>query len=400
MQADALNAAQIKQVARDIKAVGDLRAMIEATGFHSYPQTDGTYTTKILGVINTMLEGGSNEPTITLKEEYGTIHNFRVGMMIDIVAGTGSEGGNMATGTDTDHSDRLNYTAAGQYIHVVIQDVDYINREFTCVGVGDTAGAEMTWSDSNGWGDTGSDKPTTWDYIVVKDCSTYTAGYRPMPTWGVEDWMKASGTILGGASAAEALDLDKYAQFKSSVTALNGPLTEDLLNKHVGNYLDAYPGLTIDTIITTNGVTQKHLQQFGLYNNRNFYDRQGKSLNAKGGWSEISYEFNGRTLRWIVDPLCLKKRLYALKLAGGNIKRYVPPTIAPGDSRINAGAGTDGEVQFLAPLGGHTGVFMVARDSSAVVLDVLEAPFYQYNLIAPIDPRGIKLTAITEVASS
>ena len=208
--------------------------------------------------------------------------------------------------------------------------------------------------------------------------------------------MKTTGNLMGGSATSEALSLSLYPQFKSSVTAINGPLTEDVLNKGVGDYLDAYPGLSIDTLITSNGVTQKYLQQFGLYNNRQFFDRAGKSLKVKGGWAEVGYEFNGRVVRWIVDPLCLKNRLYAIKLAGGNIKRYTPPTISSGDSRLNAGAGTDGEVQFLAPLGGHTGVFMVARGSSGQVLDILEAPFYQYNMIAPIDPRGIKLTGLTE----
>lgn len=400
MQADALSAAQIKQVARDIKGVGDLRAMIEATGFHSYPQeNDATFDTKILGVISTMLEGGSNEPVITLHEEYGTIHNFRVGMVIDIVAGTGSEGGDLQDGAVTDHSDRLNYTAAAQYVHVLIQDVDYIGRQLTVVGIGATAGAEITWSDSNGWGDTGADKPAEWDYIVLKDCSLYSTATRPMPTWGLEDWMKSSGYLMSGVSGSEALDLAKYSQFKSSVTAVNGPLTEDVLNKYVGNYLDAYPGLTVDTILTTNGVTQKHLQQYGLYNNRQFFDRTGKSLKVKGGWAEVQYEFNGRVLRWMVDPLCLKGRLYGVKFGGDNIRRYVPPTISSGNERLaGSNAGIDGEVQFLAPLGGHSGVFMVARDTNGAVLDVLEAPFYQFNLIAPIDPRGIKLTGLTETA--
>jgi hypothetical protein len=222
-----------------------------------------------------------------------------------------------------------------------------------------------------------------------------------MPTWGLEDWMKSSGQILGGSASDEALDLDTYSQFKSSVQAINGPLTEDIMNKWVGNYLDSYPGSTCDTIITTNGVTQKHLQQYGLYNNRNFYDRQGKSLNAKAGWAEVNYEFNGRVMRWIVDPLCAKERLYCIKLAGGNIKRYQPPTISGGNEKLNnSSAGTDGEVQFLAPLGGHTGVFMLARTTGGAVMDILEAPFHQYNLIAPIDPRGIKLTSLTEVAGT
>ncbi|KKM16915.1 hypothetical protein LCGC14_1680990, partial [marine sediment metagenome] len=408
METDVLSASQSKQVARDIKAVGELNAMVEATGFHSLPVANQSgFETKVLGSISNATEvGSSNTVLITLNEKYGTIHNFRPGMVIDVVAGDRTDGGTLQDGIATDGTDRRNYDNSNVYVHVIIQDVDYINRQFTVVGVNNSTGAIEPWADDvtgtvlGSWGiTTDNNEVNQYDYIVLRDCSVYTAGTRPMPSWGLEDWMKSSGQILGGSAADEALDLDTYSQFKSSVTAISGPLTEDVLNKYVGNYLDAYPGLGLDTIITTNGVTQKHLQQFGLYNNKNFYDRQGKSLNAKGGWSEVNYEFNGRILRWIVDPMCLKNRLYALQLSNGNIKRYVPPTITSGDAMISgASAGLNGEIQFLAPAGGHTGVFMVARTSSGAVLDILEAPFFQYNLIAPIMPNGVKLTDLTETS--
>lgn len=394
MQADALNATQIKSVARDIKAVGKLRAMVEATGFHSMSiLAHSTKYVKILGAV-TSVSDSSNVVTVTIDEKYGTIHNFRPGLMIDFVKGDASDGGVLQDGVALTGTDIINVSAAAAHLHVIITVVDYLARTFKCVAVDPADGLIEAYDTTNGW--QGTTVPIAqYDYIVMKDCSQNVTG-RPMPTWGLEDWMKETGDLMGGASAAEALDVDAYPQFKSSVTAVNGPLTEDVLNKYVGEYLDAYPGLTVDTLITTNGVTQKHLQQYGLYNNRQFYDRQGKSLNAKGGWAEVNYEFNGRVLRWIVDPMCAKNRLYAIKLQGGNIKRYVPPTVTAGDSRLDAGAGMDGEIQFLAPAGGHTGIFMVARGSSGQVLDILEAPFWQYQLIAPIDPRGIKLTSLTE----
>ena len=402
MQADALNATQIKTVARDIKGVGKMRAMVEATGFHSMAilNSSSKYT-KVLGGV-TSVSDSSNVVTVTIDEQYGTIHNFRPGMMIDFVKGDGSaydgaSNGILQNGT-TAHSDVINYDGATTpvYVHVMIQNVDYLGRTFTCVGINHGSGAIESYDTTNGWDDGGVVAPIAqYDYIVTRGCSSDAVG-RPMPTWGIEDWMKSSGTIMGGAASAEVLDLDTYPQFKSSVTAVNGPLTEDVLNKYVGEYLDAYPGLSLDTLITSNGVTQKYLQQFGLYNNRSFYDRAGKSLKVKGGWSTVAYEFNGRVVDWIVDPLCVKNRLYALKLGGGNIKRYVPPSISSGDSRMDGNAGMTGEVQFLAPLGGHTGIFMVARGTTGQVLDILEAPFYQYSMIAPIDPRGVKLTDLTE----
>jgi hypothetical protein len=398
MQADALSAAQIKQVTRDIKAVGDLKASVEATGFHSIPITAASgYEVKVMGSVSSVSDA-SNVVTVTIDEAYGTIHNFRNGMAIDFVKGDGTDGGVLQDGVATDRTDRVNYDTGGVYQNVFITNVNYLARSFDCVGIDNTAGSIGAYDTTHGWTAAGSAPVAQYDYIVQKDCSTYVAATRPMPTWGIEDWMKSSGTIMGGASNAEALDVDLYSQFRSLVQAVSGPLTDDVLNKYVGNYLDAYPGLSLDTIITTNGVTQKYLQQFGLYNNRKFYDSQGKSLNAKGGWSEVAYEFNGRMLRWIVDPMCAAGRLYCAKFQGGNIKRYQPPTISQSGPLGGVGAGTDGEVQFLAPVGGHTGVFMLARTSGGAVMDVLEAPFHQYNLIAPIDPRGVKLTGLTEVA--
>jgi hypothetical protein len=408
MQADALNMSQIKQVSQDIKAVGDLKATVEATGFHAIPVTAASgFEVKVMGMLTNAVETGTDIVRITIDEAYGTIHNFRVGMAIDIVAGDRTSGGTLQDGVALDGTDIRNVyggAAGGTYLNLFITNVNYLARTFDCVGIGNSSGALVSWTDDatgtclGSWGvTTDNDEVNQYDYIVQKDCSQYVAATRPMPTWGIEDWVKSTGTIMGGASGAEALDVDTFSQFRSLVQAVNGPLTDDVLNKYVGNYLDSYPGLSLDTIITTNGVTQNYLKQFGLYNNRKFYDSQGKSLDAKGGWSEVAYEFNGRMLRWIVDPMCAAGRLYAMKFQGGNIKRYQPPTIS-GSGPISGGAGTDGEVQFLAPLGGHTGVFMLGRTTGGAVMDVLEAPFHQYNLIAPIDPRGIKLTSITEVA--
>ena len=406
MQAEALTATQNKQISQDIKAIGDLKALVEATSFHGIPVVAASgYNVKVLGMLTAAAETGTDIVRITIDEAYGTIHNFRVGMAIDIVAGDRTSGGVLQDGTATDGTDIRNVSGAsgGTYVNVFITNVNYLSRTIDVVGIGQSTGALVVWTDDatgtclGSWGVTSNNNEVNkYDYIVLKGCSQDVTG-RPMSTWGIEDWMKQSGYLMGGVSGSEVLDVDTYSQFQSLVAAVNGPLTDDILNKYVGNYLDSYPGLTVDTIITTNGVTQKYLQQFGLYNNRKFYDSQGKSLNAKGGWSEVAYEFNGRMLRWIVDPMCAAGRLYCAKFQGGNIKRYQPPSISQ-SGPLSGGAGTDGEVQFLAPLGGHTGVFMLGRTSGGAVIDVLEAPFHQYNLIAPLDPRGIKLTGLTEVS--
>ncbi len=389
LQSDTLSATQIKQVARDIKAVGELRAMIEAASFFSTNVTAHSgFDVDVLGAITAAAEKSStNYVKLTLDEQYGRISNFRVGMAIDIVA---DSSGTLQDGIATNGTDRRNYAATGIYVHLLITDVDYLAKTVTIVGVNDTTGAVATFDSTDGWYGGSAVVPASGDWLVLKNCSTYVGGTRPMCSWGLEDWMKGSGTIMGGTSGDAGLDLDVFSQFKSQVIAVNGPLTDSVMNNYIGGYLDSYPGQTLDTIITTQGVTLKYLEQPALYNNRMVYDRTGKTLKLAGGWSDVSYSFNGRDLRWIVSPMCLTKHLYACKMGGGNIKRYVPPHIGGSDSTVGS------EIQFLGPISGHSGIFMNARDGNGAVQNFVEAPFWQYKLIAPVDVRGVKLTNLTE----
>ena len=132
----------------------------------------------------------------------------------------------------------------------------------------------------------------------------------------------------------------------------------------------------------------------GSNNNRLNYERQGKALALAGGWDEVTYSFNGKLMNWIISPMCISQRLYACKMANGNLTRYVPPAVGGTDARVG------GDVEFLAPLAGHNSIFKVAHNSSGQSQAVLEAPFWQYCLLAPIDVRGVKLTGLTEAIMS
>jgi hypothetical protein len=121
-----------------------------------------------------------------------------------------------------------------------------------------------------------------------------------------------------------------------------------------------------------------------------FYDRTGKELSVAGGWDDVSYSFNGRKFTWITSPMCISGRLYALKMKNGNIKRYIPPKVGGTDARIGS------EVEFLAPLGGHSSIFKIAHASTGASQALLEAPFWQYCLVAPVDVKGVVLKSLTE----
>lgn len=411
-QADLLNAAQIKKVARDMKAVAKLKAIYEASSFFSHSAqnsgrgssstqetTAGNYVSQVLGRISAIAEVGStNYIKITVNETYGRIANFRQGMRLDIVKSVLDILQNVgATGTGvprTDGTEVRNYTSTPAYCQCIITSVDYLGKAFTIKAINSVTGVQATYGAAdNGtdWNQATGGAAAEDDWIVIAHSTRYNSGSRPQFSWGLNDWIKSSGQILGGASGAAALDLTLYPQFKSQVKAVNGPLTDDVINGYIGGYLDAYPGETLDTVITTQGVQLKWLQQPGLYNNRQNYERTGKALSFKGGWSQIAYEFGGRTYEWIMSPMCLSNTLYAMKFGGDNIQRFSPPRLGGMEASMGP------EIEFLAPLGGLSGVFMIARDAAtSAPQELLESPFWYYNLIAPTDPRAVKLTGLTE----
>lgn len=378
LQGEALGANQIRQITRTISGVGQLRALSEATSFFMA-------SNNCLGQIVSLTEdqGGT---TAAAKSKFkivagtGRVQYFRVGMMVDILA---DSAGTPQFGTATDGSDRRNYVTTYGYTPLIVSDVDYING--------------WVWISSINNTDISSDgnylaNVADGDWVVLRDNVTAS---REMRTWGLNDWIAASGQILGGSATVgnrlnPGLDLDTQSQFKSLVQAVNGPLTDEVMNQYIGKFIEAYQGASLDTILTTMGVQLEYIKQPALYNNRMFFDRTGKALDYSGGWDIVGYSFGGKKFRWVVSNMCLNKTLYGLKLNGGNIKRYVPPSIGGSDERIGS------EVEFVAPLGGSNSIFMLARDSSGQVMDMLEAPFMEYVLIAPMDVRSVKLTGLSE----
>lgn len=383
LSGDALQASQVRQVTRDIAAVGKNRALMEAISF--FMSTDNA-----LGQIdNYALDGSSKKITFTVKAGTGRTAFFRVGQMVDLYYNnSGTPNWGSTGGTHYANADGTGAPWSSSYIPIIVSDVDYIGGTITVVSVDGTQIDGGTLQGSAVADD---------DWVVMANCGT-TSG-REMRTWGIEDWTKSSGQVMGGSATLTnrlnpGLDLDSQSQFKSQVVAVNGPLTDTIMNGYVGGFLDAYPGASIDTIITTMGVTLKYLEQPELFNNRMFYDRTGKALDMKGGWDEVTYSFNGRPLRWMTSNMCISQRLYALKLNNGNIKRYVPPRVGGTSADIGA------EVEFIAPLAGHTNIFKIAHASSGATQAVLEAPFWEFHLVVPLDIRGVKLTGLTEATMS
>jgi hypothetical protein len=416
-QGDALDASQIGQVARDIKAVGQLRALTEATSFfmasnNTLCGVNGGACTGHTSLSNALAGTAAtftDSAAIThLKfapyAGTGNIQFFRVGMMVDLLH---DAGGTTATTLTTPvfgvgGTGLINDTSTGSawgstYVPLVVAAVDYINGTVVLSTMASTVHLDHTNIDGGAAWE--ADTMSFWVVMAGGSGAVATVYGHEMRSWGIEDWIADSGSILKradsasnynylGTTTAEGIDLNTYPQFRSVVAAVNAPLTEDILNRYVGGFLNAYPGATLDTLITTMGVTMKFLQQPSQYNNRMNYDRSGKTLNFAAGWDEVSYSFNGKTMRWITAPMAIAGRMYGQKFNGDNIKRFAPPKVGGSSDQV-------ADVEFLAPLGGHNSIFMIARNSGGLT-DVLEAPYWQYCLTAPVDVRGVKLTGLTE----
>jgi hypothetical protein len=373
---DALSANVLKQIAREIKAVSQYRALTEAQSFfmpsnNTLGQIDNINTTN----------AASGSFTFTVKEGSGRTSFFRPGMAIDILA---DSSGTPQFGADTNGTDRRNYSTA--YYPLVIGDVDYLSGTIRVCSPASTDISGLSIAND--------------DWIVLANCNTEvsTGVAREMKTYGIEDWMADKGQILGGSSTLTdetnpALDLDTYSQFKSKLVTVSGPLTDQVMNGYIGGFLDSYPGATIDTILTTMGVTLKYLENPSLFNNRMIYDRTSKPLSAYGGWDEVSYSFNGKILRWIISPMVINGRLYAFKL-NNNLIRYEPPKVGGTNGQVGS------EMEFLVPLAGGSSIFKLVHDSNGATAAMLEAPFYQYVLLIPLDVRGVKLSSLTEATMS
>ena len=410
-QANALSLAQYDMIFNDLKAAAEMEKRCEAISFHAWRVTNSAgYDTTVLGRIatggvsaafNAYTQAGVSTAgfvKFTLDESYGRIKNLAKGMEIDIAA---DSAGVLQCGTDTDGSDVVNYAtdAATGYIQVIITDVDPINKTITCAGVSraaTVAHAFVAFSDTNGWGDGAGFMPAAGDWIVGRDQSRYAAGTRPMFSYGLNDFIKESGKIMGGAAGSQTLDLDAGAnsEFKSRVKDdLAGPLIEMYLSQWLNGYAEAYPNIDLDTILTTAGVTQEFVSQcYTQGNNMGVFERTNKELQVKGGWTLKKFTGATKEYDWWTSPVGLSGHCYVIGMNNGNFQQYTPPHV--GGSNASYGP----EVQFLAPKIGFNDIWMPELDGNGRPTDMSVAYYDRYVLVAPKMPNGILIKGCTEAS--
>lgn len=403
---DALDAVKLKMLARIMKTCGEKTRRQDAISYSSYRATNSAgYKTTVLSRATSIskathsLRAGTtnaNFVDIVIDERYGTIANFHEGDEIDIVANSGGAAGTAGTlqsGTATDATDIRNYDSAAVYIQLVVTKVDRLSNTITCIGIKrygttDTADAIAAFSDTTGWqGTTGCE---AYDWICPRGASTYTAATRPWLTNGLEDWVAASGRIMGGAQYSQALDLDEYPMFKSLVRSnLAGPLTEDTLDSFCAAAGERFPNLNINAFVTTRGVLLKFKQELQS-NTTSQFDRTNLPFKVKGGWTLSNYVTPEGSYEWWTSPYCLKNTMYGQQIDPSNLKLYSHKLL--GTSKENFAEG----IQFLGQLLGYPTARVPEVSSNGTVKMVVGMPWVRFALLCPINPQGFKIGGITE----
>lgn len=200
----------------------------------------------------------------------------------------------------------------------------------------------------------------------------------------LESVVTDTGTVYG-------LNLTYYPYFKSVVKALNGPLTETILNRYVAIAMHSKSmGDRIDSCVTTPGVKANYIASLDYTGFRN---AARTPIRVNDGYSkEWDYSYDGMNMSIETSNFCPSGTLYGLKLRDSNWQKITPPGI-PGtgsDNRFGDG------VEFIgSPT--HPSIFVPVRNSSAAMTDAVEAPFKRWVEFVPEVVSGLKLTGLHEL---
>jgi hypothetical protein len=379
LRADRLNASIGSVVAQNLKGVSDLLAQQEAAIFYSSSASTGELADIGDSSANvTNKTSPTSDTAVMIFDLSGTgasgrVHRFRTGMMVDLYDSTGTTKRN-----------------AGYFL--VIDNVDPLDNK---IHVRRVDGGTFQTDTSLGGGFTYAGSGADNDIFVIKD------SVNKAPK-GLESWIADGSTV----TSFFGIDVRNFGQFRSYVpSAINAAMTENTLNKHFAKFFESFPGMKIDTMLTTMGVLIGFIDNLDTYNTavasqpgRFRYDRNGQAVTVEAGWEAFRYRFASRSVEILTSTYCNPGTAYCGKIRGGGLTRYVPPPI-PG-AKVDSRFGT--EVEFVASLGGTgglQGIFKHAHSTTGATTDFVEAPFLrQWNVMPSTQSKNwMKLTGITEV---
>lgn len=204
---------------------------------------------------------------------------------------------------------------------------------------------------------------------------------------GYQSFVISSGKLFG--YAGDLTDITTVPELMSVTASLSGDLTEQVLNKYISLYNDAIDG-DMDTFFTSAGVVLNLLDAPTTLNQA-AYQRQGDTLKVRLGWDGLDYTYDGKKYKIYQSPYITKGHFLGLKLGGGNIKRFYPPTV-PG---TGTNAGFAGSVRWIGPMFGKN-IWMPTLNTDAAVTEGMQAPYMIDLQMGADDPRGLLLTSCTD----
>lgn len=208
---------------------------------------------------------------------------------------------------------------------------------------------------------------------------------------GLEDWL-----IDDATSTPYGIDFAKYPQCRSwKSSAFSGALDTTALNKMFGGFIEAYSADAVDTLITTDGVWLGFVDNIENTQQLLRYESQGTATNFVAGTKgKLKYLFNGKELEVIQTKHCPTGTVYGLKLGGGNVKMYVPPSLPKKGSE----AGHSQEVEFIGKAIGYPSnlVPLPSSATSTLTTDATSLPAQFYCEVVPDQLQGIKMSTFSE----
>jgi len=297
---------------------------------------------------------------------------------------------------------RINEVGGTHYMGLIV-GVDYTTNEVKAMCLSPATGAAVDLATTFA-----TNLNTAADSTVrITPCSNYD-GTNYYGIAGLPAWVVNSGDLLGNEAIGSAdkgkLDVDTHAHLKSIIKAVSGPLTEDYLLKVLTLARRAYMkgGGDIDTAFTTPGVIQNYREQKRV---QSYIATQsgGPSSLANEGFKGpiIITDHNGKTLSIFADDWVESGTLWMHRLGGGNWQRLVAPNLTDGFGEGSTAASVPGALpfHFIASYFGFPGrdlpLYATGGGTNDPTLAVQRPGFLVYQL-APKDPRGVKLTGLTE----
>lgn len=370
LQSDAMDASIGPILPHIIKGFGNLAMQMECSAFYSTaPSTVALAAIGDTSATVTNVSGDTTAINIDLNgtDATGRIHRFEKGMLVDLYDSTGTTKRNANFQVFVDNVDR-----AGQVIRLRRLDGNSLQVD-TVLGGGVS------------YDGTGGDD----DIIVMKDSLGFTPGT-------MESWI-ADGTTITDFFGIDVRNLSDFKSIREDLSS--NPLTEGLLNEHVGYFYESFPNAVLDKAITTNGVLLSFIDNLdnlvqgtdvanpGRYR----YERNGKPVTIEAGWNSFNYRFGGAKITFYTSRYAEKG---AVTFGKFDITRFIPPPIpgAATDRRV------DGELQFVGAVDGspYQGIFVPLPSTNGRFTNFMQAPCERKSVMMPGQPNFLKLTSAAE----